>query len=223
MLKNCWYAKTNFGRNNMHAYFYRGAYETMYALLPDEVKKGGPDVFVERGDLLTVGNALFLRNLATRTPVAGTSLHIVVAYDRLMPQAQNALLKELEETTNVIWYIIVPRRDILIPTLRSRLTEITLNDRGESMYADESFLTMSYVEKMSAIATLYAKSKSDEEKINTHRSACAIVSACEQFAHEDPTARADLLRDILFARTYLDQPGASGKMLMELLALDMAQ
>lgn len=207
----------------MHAYLYRGAYETMYALLPDEVKKGGPDIFLERGDLLTVDIALSLRARAILTPVAGARLHIVVAYDRLMPQAQNTLLKELEEPKNVIWHIIVSRRDLLIPTLRSRLTEVTHNEQGRaSSRVKGDFLAMSFAERMSVIASMYAKSsKSDDEKTKTHHDARIIASACELFAHEDPIARADLLDDIIFVRTYLDQPGASGKNLLELLALDL--
>lgn len=202
----------------MHAVLYIGTYDAVTQKLPAGARSGA-DTHHVRGGLCTVDDAQQLCMHAARAPLDSVT-HLVVAYDRFMPQAQNMLLKSIEDTSHVRWYFIVARRDMLLPTVRSRLSEAVYVE--ERAYTDEArdFLTMSYSKKISFITSLYAKAtKTDEEKIATHRRVQAIVAACEARAHSNPQKYTRLAKDTLFVRKYLDQPGASPKMLLELLAL----
>ncbi|OGG61520.1 hypothetical protein A3C87_02620 [Candidatus Kaiserbacteria bacterium RIFCSPHIGHO2_02_FULL_49_34] len=202
----------------MHAVLYIGTYDAVVQKLPVGARSGA-DTHHVRGGLCTVDDAEQLCIHAARAPLDNVT-HLVVAYDRFMPQAQNMLLKSIEDTTHVRWYFIVARRDMLLPTIRSRLSEAAYIE--ERAYTDEvrDFLAMPYTKKLSFITSLYAKvAKSDEEKVATHRRAQAVVAACEARAHSNPHKYVRLAKDTLFVRKYLDQPGASPKMLLELLAL----
>ena len=202
----------------MHAVLYIGTYDAVLPQLPEAAQKGN-DVHHVRGGLCTVDDAARLCAHAARAPLQSTT-HIVVAYDRYMPQAQNMLLKSLEDAVHVQWYFIAPRRDTLLPTVRSRLSEVAGVASSAVRAEAEAFLALTYQGRLAYLATRYAKAaKTDEEKAITHRLAQDIVTACEARAHCDPIKYAQLARDTRFVRTYLDQPGASGKMLLELLAL----
>lgn len=205
----------------MHARLYIGSYEDVFPHLSEEVRAGGPDVFIERGDLFTADAARALRARAAGKAVAGEKLHIVLAYGRLMPQAQNVLLKELEESQHAVWHIVVPQRDTLLPTVRSRLTHVyTAEEVTEEPDVVREFFSMTYPERLALIAREYEKAKkSDEEKVRVHAWAVTILGGCERRAHADPRKYSDLLHDGIFVRTYIDAPGSSGKMLLELLAM----
>ena len=205
----------------MHALLYIGGYDDIYPHLPDAVRSGGPDVYIERGDLLTVDAARALRARAAGKPVAGEKVHIVLAYARMMPQAQNALLKELEEARHTIWHVVVPQLDMLLPTVRSRLThQYTADLATEEPEAVREFFSLTYPERLALIAREYEKvKKSDTEKARVHAWAVTVLGGCERRAHENPEKYRDLLHDTIFIRENIDKPGSSGKMLIELLAM----
>jgi DNA polymerase III delta prime subunit len=55
---------------------------------------------------------------------------VIEAYENITPEAQNALLKILEEPpSNTIIVITAARKDLLLPTILSRCKLITLQDR----------------------------------------------------------------------------------------------
>ena len=204
----------------MHAVLYIGTYAAVKEQLPYDAQQG-EDVHHVCGGLCSVADAQQLCAHAARTPMGDTT-HIVVAYDRYMPQAQNMLLKSIEDVSHVQWYFIAPRRDTLLPTVRSRLQEVMHEERAVTGTDSDAFLAMTYPQRLSFITALYAKTtKTDEEKASTHRRAQTIVTVCEARAHSNPQKYARLAKDTLFVRKYLDQPGASGKMLLELLALSV--
>lgn len=188
-----------------------GTADDVIAQLPEMERAPGADVehiIVER---FTIGEARTFRTNATLRPFIRPYRTFVLAFTDATGEAQNALLKTLEEpvgSTQI--YVVVPRLDILIPTVRSRLVHFdTTNIDSARSSSGATFLASSYSERLATIA----------EKVKEKDSVWIedVLSAVERAATDkkDPA----LMREIIFVRTHIRAAGASKKMLLEHLAL----
>jgi DNA polymerase III delta prime subunit len=131
------------------------------------------------------------------------------------PEAQHALLKILEEPpAHVQFFIVVPRADALLPTVLSRvqINRSTADTEVDSVEM-HAFLHMSYKERLECIA------KKVKDKDNSWIS--AIVAGAEIFASQSSREDPQLANMVLMIRRYIAFPGASKKMLLEGLALQL--
>lgn len=83
-----------------------------------------------------------VRNIQKRIllkPFKGKTKAVVIeAYESITTEAQNALLKVLEEPpANTIIIISVPRKEIILPTIISRCKVVELNDDKQTLSNDE--------------------------------------------------------------------------------------
>ncbi|MBX2866932.1 hypothetical protein KTR10_03185 [Candidatus Kaiserbacteria bacterium] len=193
-----------------HATLYIGSFDTICNQLPEEVRVPGSDVRHIVCDRLTIDDARNLITEASQRPVEKETRSFVLSFFDATTEAQNALLKTLEEPAETsVFYVIVPRREVLMPTVQSRLMIIdTEMQEGSSVYAQE-FFKKSYKEKTSLIAE---KAKEHDAKWIED-----LLASTEQWASE--TRNESLLRAVLFVRKYIGAPGASRKMLLEYLML----
>ncbi len=186
---------------------------------------GNPDVIVTEWAQFTIEEARGLKDRASRCAF-GTAQVFVVVFDRITIQAQNALLKILEEPaqhTHLIF--IVPTLEQLLPTVRSRLYyggRVRTERPSEYEYA-ETFLRAS-LEDRSALLTPFTRKVSDAEKQSQRSRASRVLDAMERILGEQGSLRhADALREILFVRRYLNDTSSSLKMLFEHLAVTLGQ
>lgn len=164
-------------------------------------------------DRLRIDDARQVIADALAKPVTLASRTIVIAARDLQPEAQNALLKLFEEppaTTRFV--LVVPRFDMLLPTLRSRVLYVGTAAHVESAdtYFSE-FIEASYADRLAQVAN-FAKEK-DTAAME------AIVRGAEAYAAANPLTNTPLLKTVLAVRDYFAFPGASRKMLLESLAL----
>ena len=111
-----------------HAYAVVGNLESSLRAVTDalvscgETILGNPDCRVERYPLFGIDEARALILAASRTSVSGGRKVFVVAADKLTHEAQNALLKVFEEPTpQTHFFLVIREREMIIPTLSSRL------------------------------------------------------------------------------------------------------
>lgn len=195
-----------------HASLIVGSFEEVISSLPQEIHTEGPDVQHLRTDRLTIDEARTLMHDASLLPLALPFRTFVIAFRTATIEAQNALLKTLEEPVATSrFFIIVPRPDVLMSTVRSRLMVLHEGklQNTELPAAATTFLTQSYRERLADIA-LKAKAK-DQSWME------AILVGLEIHASEkkDPV----LMDALIKVRGYFVYPGASKKMLLEHLAL----
>jgi DNA polymerase III delta prime subunit len=143
-------------------------------------------------------------------PLVGTKRVFLLAYSSFTEEAQNALLKLLEEPpTTARFYVITERADVLLPTLRSRLTVEEIKEQQPLRDIFEAFLALSPGLRIKEIGV--RAEKKDDEWLLT------LMKGFEEWAHEK--------KDRAFMRTFLDlqslyhTQGASKKMILEHLAL----
>jgi DNA polymerase III delta prime subunit len=130
-------------------------------------------------------------------------------------EAQNALLKLLEEpNTHSLFYLIIPREDILLPTLRSRLHLVAHEDDESSRVENTvytSFKKLSYSDRLMQIV----ERLDAEDQTWIHM----LIRGALQDAHASKNAA--FMRTILDTESYMHTPGCSKKMLLEHFALTL--
>lgn len=194
----------------MHALLLQGTFTWALTELPDDARVEGVDVTHARGVRMGIDDARTLIREANLSPLAGTIRTFVIAYDDITIEAQNALLKLLEEPPRTsCFYIIQSQTARILPTLRSRLvlwkTEVQETDRTVC----DTFLRASYSDRLSDIASRVTKK--DDAWVH------ALMDGIERYAEEK--GHAELIRTVLDIRAHIERPGSSKKMLLEHVAL----
>ena len=196
-----------------HAYLLIGDIDTAKKHIPKKDLIAGADVSLLQYDSFGVGEARSLQNLSMQKPVSNEYRVFVVAFNTITTEAQNALLKLLEDPSEAArFYLITVRDDLLIPTLRSRLMNIDILSELHEVSADtEHFLESSYAERLGVVA--------DRMKSKDEPWARRLLDELEVWIHSQHDAT--LMEEILFLRRYDRTRSASLKMLLEHLALSL--
>ncbi len=196
-----------------HAYLLVGTFSWAHAVIPESDRVQGTDVLLHTYDRMGIADARVLIEEALRAPLTRSHRTFIVAPHNITLEAQNALLKLFEEPpATARFYLIVPRADVFIKTLRSRLfllgtevEEYTIADTARA------FMAASYGERLDEIATR-AKKKDDAWMD-------ALLRDTECIAHS--TQDTSLMRDVVQMATYARSQGASKKMILEHIALSL--
>ena len=128
-------------KNEHHAIFFEGNFKTDIDSVLDFFAKdlefgvqGNSDILIFTDEKLSIERAREIRQYAGALPLKENFLHIIIGFDSANLEAQNALLKSFEEPgLQAKFYILAPSFKSLIPTLRSRLMQINLENKSEQI------------------------------------------------------------------------------------------
>lgn len=210
-----------------HAYLIEGEREAAFSLLCDFLDdelgfpvKANPDLWRKECDTFGIDDARDLKEWQSRKSVAHErKISIVIAHSFTM-EAQNALLKVFEEPAEgTHFFVIADNADIFLPTLRSRLSIVSLRGCAPSLgeYRDfaEHFLKKGKAERIASLQKII------EEK--DKHSALSFLSALEVVLHErlksSNSKQATSVREILRCKRFLYGRAPSVKIILEHLAL----
>lgn len=194
----------------MHALLLLGSYNWSLTVIPESFRNEGADVMHMRGARLGIDEVRNLVHEANLTPLVGSERVFLLAYDDMTHEAQNALLKIVEEPpTTSRFYIVVRREGILLPTLRSRLVLHESEGDVDAGPVFETFMKSSYGERLKAIGD-HATKKDDAWMRE-------LWQGFERHAHD--THAPELLRTVLDFSPHFERPGSSKKMILEQLSL----
>ena len=197
-----------------HALLLEGSYEWALTRLPEPYQKVTSDIVHRTGTRMGIDEVRSLTYEAHLTPFNGDERVFILAYTDFTHEAQNALLKLLEEPPlTARFYLITNRADELLPTLCSRLMSL---DREKPLHGDidhQDFLRLSYVERLERIASKMQK-KDDVWAVS-------LMNAYEMWAEEMKDVK--FMKALLELRPFFLTPGASKKMILEHLALMLPQ
>ncbi len=196
-----------------HANLLVGTRAWALELLPEHVRRESPDVVYIDVSRMTIAHVHELVHAAILRPIVSHERGFVLMCDSMLHEAQNALLKLFEEPeVFVSFYLVIPRIDILLPTLRSRCSVYAVEyNKNDSDISDETrtFQRMSYSERL---AYIQKKLDSSDQVDFLH-----ILRGLGVVASK--TKNTSLLRELLYVEREFSNPGASKKMLLEHLAL----
>lgn len=113
-----------------HAYVVLGPREEVWAQLGKELGVAGFSVFLIDRERLAIEDSRGIRNQCQSTNLQGGQIAIVLKVGSATIEAQNALLKTLEEPSqNCVFFLLAENEDFFLPTVCSRCQ--ILNWRNE--------------------------------------------------------------------------------------------
>ena len=172
---------------------------------------GNPDIYVRTYRHFGIEEARELRERASLKPL-GLRRAFVIASPSVNREAQNALLKTLEEPPgNALFFFIVPSPESLIPTFRSRVHMLRLGAAGGEVDV-RAFLSSTPQKRLDLIKPLLEKGEDDRRDFGAILS---FLSSLERALSRHP----DGLKAVYRARMYVTDKGALVKPLLEQVAL----
>lgn len=118
---------------------------------------GDPDVYVRSYDSFGVDDARALKDISGTKAIAHMGRVMVISVGALTTEAQNALLKLLEEPgQGMVFVLSIPRADVLLPTVRSRMQRVHLprNHEKEECKAAHEFLAAPVAKRLAIVGKL---------------------------------------------------------------------
>lgn len=195
---------------------------------------GNPDIYVRGYQRFGIDEARELRDRASSRALRqaeGGRRIFVIATPSITNEAQNALLKTLEEPpADAMFFFIVPAPQTLLSTLRSR-AQILWMSHIHSMdvrhpYTDKAivdakkFLAATATARLEMLKPLLEK---DEDEKRDLGKIIAFLSALERELEKSPkglhAARREGIESVYRARKYIGDKGALIKPLLEQVAL----
>jgi len=200
--------------NLHHAYLIESAPQSGERFLVNLFEKlgfnslGNPDFYAFESDSFLVDDARLL-NIRAQNKAFGERKIFVIKNSKLNREAQNALLKTLEEPTeNTHFFILLPERDLLLPTLLSRLQIIRLHEEGEKNLEAEKFLALPPKDRLD-----FAKKFADKEKPLAPFLDAILLELKNKNAGKGEVEK------VFTLRKFADDPAASTRLILEHLAL----
>ncbi len=178
---------------------------------------GNPDLSIERYQTFGIDDARRLRERAALTPL-GQRRVFIIAMSSATAEAQNALLKTLEEPSgNALFVIIHPAPQTLLPTLRSRAQVLKLEGgEGERAIDTSAFIKASPQKRLDILKPLLEKGDDDKRDLGQILS---FLGALERELADAPQRSKEGISAVYRARAFVTDRGALVKPLLEQIAL----
>jgi hypothetical protein len=205
-----------------HAYFLIGQKEGTAPLVEDiflqygVVRERNPNVFRVDAEIFSIEEARTLKRWAFETPLGARYKIALVYADTLAIEAQQALLKILEEPpASTVFIFILPRASTLLATVRSRV--FVHNEKGgiqnTSLKEAETFISAPLKDRL-----LFA-AKVSEKLPELFSFLDVLEKELGARMHKEPKKFSEALETLYLTRRFVGDKGASRKMLTELLAM----
>lgn len=178
--------------------------------------RGNPDVYIREYSQFGIDEARELRSLAYTRPVREKRRVFVVLSPRIMPEAQNALLKTLEEPpADALFFFVLPAPETLLPTVRSRAhlyePRVARTQKNEETVDAAAFLAVEPSRRLDLLKPLLERDEHDQRDLGA---IIQFLSSLERLAPPGKGTSA-----VYRARKYLTDKGALLKPLLEHVAL----
>lgn len=203
-----------------HAYLVLGesahAREAVFSFLRSVLNVspvGNPDVTSLHFASLGVDDARYLGELASRKAF-GAQKFFVVSFSFVTTEAQNALLKLLEEpTAGTHFFLLTHGKGTLLPTVLSRLNDITLS-HASSEALGKAFLSATKAERVKLIKPIIDAKDKEAVEVLTAQLLSELQAQLTKSVRREQVVALDA---VLRARKYLGSKAASLKMILEYL------
>ncbi|MFA6251669.1 MAG: hypothetical protein WC603_03525 [Candidatus Paceibacterota bacterium] len=223
-----------FPQNLYHSYVVEGEPETTgvellkFLEVRGEIKSQSPDVLFQVYESFTMNDNGEIKDWHNRRGISGGKKVCIVATKFINREAEQTLLKIIEEPTeNTHFFIVVPDASRLAGTILSRThvvktEQLTGKDLQKSVTI---FLTATPKERIDQVAQIVKENKDEDNSGQLRFYATTFVNELEnvfyqKFKKDKKNEKTQfILSELQKARGYLSTPGASVKMILEHLAL----
>ncbi len=183
-----------------------------------------PDAYVRTYKHFGIDEARELSARANGMAFGGGRRVFVAVFSVITGEAQNALLKTLEEPpSNALFFLVTAAPSMLLPTLRSRAQMLELESHEDSIIDITRFLKAKPRDRIDMLKPLLEKDEDDRRDIGN---IVTFLSMLERELAVLPAARDGVdaarregLESVYRARTYAGDKGSLLKPLLEHVAL----
>ncbi len=180
--------------------------------------EGNPDIDIRIYPQFTVDDARMLCERTQTRSVTGTRRVFIVVTANLTYEAQNTMLKTLEEPAgDALFFFVVPSPEALLPTVRSRAHILELAGAAADEKLDaKSFLGATPQRRLDMLKPLLDKGEDDVRDIS---SIVTFLSSLERTLSEVSPLPREGIEAVYRARKYAGDKGSLLKALLEQVAL----
>jgi DNA polymerase III delta prime subunit len=180
--------------------------------------RGNPDVYVREYSGFGVDEARELSQRASSRAVTSSRRVFIIVTPAMTGEAQNALLKTLEEPSgDALFFIVVPSPQMLLSTLRSRAQILRLDPGNpESPVDPKVFMKAKPEKRIEMLKPLLDKDEDDKRDLS---GSILFLSSLERELSSDVTTNKEGLEAVYRARRYIGDKGSLTKALLEQVAL----
>jgi len=174
--------------------------------------EGNPDMYIRAYKQFGIDEARELRERASLRALGKRRIFVIAVPD-LNREAQNALLKTLEEPPgDALFFFVLPSPESLLPTLRSRVQTLQIERGGEARTDAKIFLAATPEKRMDMLKPLLEKGEDEKRDLGA---ILAFLSSLEEKLEKSPEG----LKAVYRTRKYITDKGALVKPLLEQVAL----
>jgi len=173
--------------------------------------KANPDFLLVENQSFGINDARNLEQWALGKPLMGKTKVFLIITKAITHEAQNALLKVLEEPP-IGTYIFINLENLggLLPTFLSRVMVLNVSKNSNDKNIDaHKFFSSGIKEKLIMIRSLAKKEDKNDMK--------KLIKDLEEISYKKK-ASAEQMRDILTAKIFASARGSSPKILLEWLS-----
>jgi hypothetical protein len=191
------------------------------------VQKGNSDFHLRECDAFLLADAHEVKQAQSMQSGEGKKKIFIIAFHTMLSEAQNALLKTLEEPTQDTHFFFITRTgEALAETVRSRMFILQNHSEGDAPISDfgQTFLIGSIPTRLKMIERM-TKAKTDDKQ-RAKEEARMFLESLERSLHtrlfgKDADSIALSLCDVVLAKRFLSDRSPSLKLLLEHLALTL--
>ena len=170
-------------------------------------------------DTLGIQDVHHISSLAATKSQTDSVTIFSIAFSGATIEAQNALLKSIEEPAQGIRFVFtIPQVSFLLPTVKSRciIHDFVFESEEQSAISPKKFLDASTTDRMSMVDKVV---KNKKEPFSRSDLVIFLKGLEEEISKRNVSDYADALSDIYTFKTYAQLSGCSVKMMLEYLAL----
>ena len=174
-------------------------------------------------DAFGIDDARMIKNLQSEK--TDDACVFIISFSVINIQAQNALLKVLEEPTeNTYFFLLYPNFKQLLPTLQSRLEvlEMKPEERDQQGKHAETFVALSLAERFTWIKE-HTDAKAGDAKL-TKEDTKQLLYDLERYYTAHKSKESSAVVNVLYeAQRCINANGASLKMILDMVAVHIGQ
>ena len=210
-----------------HAYIVVGDLDTSKSSLINLLKErgidtqGNSDFTVETHATFLIDDVSEFKSRAQNLSETNKGKFFIICTQSITREAQNALLKILEEPNqSTFFFICVPRIEGILATVISRVQIIRNNNRGTIIDLSE-FFANSHIKKLEYIKKMLDSHEDDDTSAERREWAINFLNSIEEYIYRNHKVEKyrKILKEIYNNKKYLQERGASVKMILEEIVL----
>jgi DNA polymerase III delta prime subunit len=193
-----------------------------------DIERKSPDTLLQIYESLTIDDALLIKGWHSQLGITNGKKVCVIAAKFINREAEQTLLKIIEEPAKgTHFFIVVPDASLLLDTIISRTHIVKIEQSRdkdlEKLVGD--FMKMEPKERIEKITEMIKENKDEESSGRLRSFATNFINEIEKVIHlkfkKDTNDKNTIfiLEELQKSRGYLSTPGASVKIILENIAL----